>query len=567
MEAVARQLHFRRTLIAIGVIVSFLLTAGLLAGRRAPDFQADGLPTVTPKAAQDFVRSIGVTTHLTHTDYTSNAHFADVFTSVVKPKLRELGLYYVRQYPGEVDSSFPTFVAKYNELSNPPAGYPKIAFSFETHVDPTVSSNPQNSCYLPKMKYILNGTVGNCNGLQNYTTPSSVSASGVENPNEPDHCASWICGQATVGTWFQNSLSQNPNWPDDVLLAAQAAQTKLSGDPLTASLDRLAPAFVWLPYHQNETYNGVNLATYLAPLKNYITHGNVHPYCNLQSVSACFSSQVQPAVSYYAPRPVIVTETGHSTGEFTEKQQAKYLIRILFDFFERGIPKTYIYELLDEPTASTTKEKNFGLINEDGREKPAFAWLKNTLSLLKDTGAPRLDALPLSITGTGIRSTLLRKSDSSYWLALQYDKSNTVDTDVTSPATITFASPKNISYYNTESTEAYSSTASTSSVTFPVADRVVLLKITEPASASTSSDNSSTTKKSENKNSTTQTTEGTASSPPPTDSPAEEAPLNTTLEPLSQRFRNDPVFTWILGITLIALLGVSYLIVRFRRSR
>jgi hypothetical protein len=471
------------------------------------EFQADGsFTSYQPKSAQSFVQSIGVTTHLTYTSYKQNAYFSDVFGSVVKPKIRELGIYHVRQYPGETDSNFPPLVAKFNELTNPPSGYPAISINFETHISSTVSSNPQNECYMPKMKYILFGTLSNCHNLANYTAPSSVRAVSIENPNEPDHCASFVCNYSpSASNWYSYSLQQNPDWPDDVLNTAQVASTKLSADPQTASLERLAPSFVWLPYHQNETYNGTNLKTYLQPLKNYITHGNAHPYCNQSSVATCYAQQVQPVVDYYAPKPVVVTETGHSTAQFTETQQAKYLLRILFDFFERGIPRTYIYELLDEPTAATSTEQNFGLLNEDGREKPAFMWLKNTISLLKDSGSVTLRELSMIISGTNLRQTLLQKSDGSHWLALQYDKSNTTDADATTAATITFASPKNVEYYSPASTVAYKAESSITTLSISAPDKITLLRISDPVALNSGS-NSSTTSNSTTNSTTKQST-------------------------------------------------------------
>ena len=577
MEAVARQLRFRKTLVKISVLIILGLALGLAVGRQPNGFQADGIATIMPRAAKDFTSSIGVTTHLTYADYKSNAHFADVFESVIKPKIRELGITHVRQYPGDTDSNFPPLVAKYNTLSNPPSGYAPISFNFETNIDPVVTSNPGNECYLPKMKYILFGTQSSCHNLENYTAASSVAAQSIENPNEPDHCASFNCNYSpSPSNWYSYSIQQNPNWPDEVLSAAQAASTKLSTDPQTAGLERLAPAFVWLPYHQNETYNGTNLKTYLEPLKNYITHGNAHPYCNSQSVAACFSSQVQPVISYYAPKPVIVTETGHSTAEFTELQQAKYLLRILFDFFERGIPRTYVYEFLDEPTASTTKEQNFGLINEDGREKPAYVWLKNALTLLKDASSASLEPLPVAVSGTNIRHTLLRKSDGSYWMAMQYDKSSTVDADVSVPGSLSFATPMNVSIYNLESVSPYSTLTGQTSINIQVPDRVILVKISEPPAPGSSSNNSSTnttgnsgsTKGStgtttNQENATTTESSSEPSSVPATDSGSE----GFTLQAIGQRARENPFLVWAAFGVVVALLGISFAIVRVRQMR
>lgn len=557
------------------VFLGFLVTSLALYSvtlKNSAEFHADGgFANFQPKSAQSFVQSIGVTTHLTYNDYKQNAFFSDVFNNLVKPKIRELGIYHVRQYPGEVDSNFPTYVSKYNELSNPPAGYPRISFNFETYVDPSVSSNPQNSCYLPKMKYIWFGTVGNCNGLQNYTSPSSVDAVSVENPNEPDHCASFICSYSpNSSNWYGYSIQQNSNWPDDVLQTAQAANTKLKGDSQTSNLEILAPAFVWLPYHQNETYNGTNLRTYLEPLKSYITHGNAHPYCNLESVATCFSQQVQPYIDYYSPKPVIVTETGHSTAQYSETIQAKYILRILFDFFERGIPRTYVYELLDEPTASNSTQQTFGILNEDGREKPGFTWLKNTISLLKDSGNVSLRDLPMNISGNNLRQTLLQKSDGSHWLAIQYDKNNTTDTDATTQATISFASVKNIEYFSPSATTAYKTENGVTSLSMSVPDKITLLKISDPASNTTnnnSNTNSNSNSNSTTKKSTAKSNSGTTNNnnkevtPPPADTVENGLTLTDPEVHLTKNIsvgRNAFAIVLILTILAIATLATWY---------
>lgn len=475
-------------------------------------YSADGgYSDLTPKKASDFVQSIGVTTHLTYSDYQSNQYFPDLFNQLIGPKVHQLGISNLRQFPTEVETDFTGSVSKFNKLSRD--GPTQISFNWETSIETSSNSNPQHTCYLPKIKYLVQGTSLNCGGLANLSTSSNIATASVENPNEPDHCASFICGQSTTQNWFSNSLSRNPDWPDDVLATAQAAYTKITSDPATRNLEILAPAFVWLPYHINETYRGVNLKTYLAPLKNYITYGNAHPYCHLLSVANCYATEVQPAINYYAPKPVIVTETGYSTANYTERQQAKYLPRILFDFFERGIPRTYIYELLDEPSAATPTERNFGLLDENGREKTAFVWLKNAITLLKDNGSVTLTPLEASILGpASLRTSLLKKSDGSYWLALQNDKATTTDTDVKVGVTLSFSTPRDIQYFNLESTEPYSTVTNVSSAVVSVPDRIILAKITLPAATTTNSGGSASTNTNSGGSSSTNTNSGGSSS-------------------------------------------------------
>ena len=486
------KLVFTRKLLFITKVFIFLLfLAGLGYVFLTTKYSADGgFSDLTPKKANDFVQSIGVTTHLTYSDYQSNQYFPDLFNQLIGPKVHQLGISHLRQFPTEVEANFTGSVGKFNQLSRD--GPTQISFNWETSIETTSNSSPQHTCYLPKIKYLVKGISLNCGGLSSLSTSSNIATESVENPNEPDHCASFACGQSTTQNWFSNSLSRNPDWPDDVLATAQAANTKITSDPTTRNLEILAPAFVWLPYHGNETYHGVNLKTFLAPLKNYVTYGNVHSYCHLLSVANCYTTEVQPAVNYYAPKPVIVTETGYSTANYTERQQAKYLPRILFDFFERGIPRTYVYELLDEPSAATPTEQNFGLLDENGREKMAFLWLKNAVTLLKDNGSVSLTPLEASILGpSSLRTSLLKKSDGSYWLALQNDKATTTDTDVKVDVTLSFSKPRDIQYFNLESTEPFATLTKVSSTVISVPDRIILAKITLPPVTNTNSRGSS----------------------------------------------------------------------------
>jgi hypothetical protein len=432
-----------------------------------------------------------------------------------------------------------------------------------------------NTCFLPKVKLHLVPGVVPCGNEVGQPVSVSVKLSNIENPNEPDHCFSFVCNYSpSPSNWYKYSLQQNPDWPDDVLGAASNAKSKLLSDPATANIVTVAPSFVWLQYHQNETYNSTNLRTYLNPINNNISYGNSHPYCGLNSIATCFANTVQHAVNRYAPMPVLVTETGHSTHEYTETQQAKYLLRILFDFFERGIPRTYIYAFLDEPSAATLKEQNFGLLNEDGREKPAFVWLKNTITLLKDSGNVALKNLPMRISGNSLRQTLLQKSDGSHWLALQYDKSNTTDADATTAATVTFASAKNVEYYSPSNTVAYKTDTGVTTLSISVPDKITLLRISDPAapasssgSNTTSNSGSSSTTKKSNGNSS-----GGTSSQSSQSGQSETATTNTGFELKENQLQltkdiavNKNILAAILVVSILAVTAIiSWL--RLRRE-
>lgn len=86
----------------------------------------------------------------------------------------------------------------------------------------------------------------------------------------------------------------------------------------------------------------------------------------------------------------------------TEATEAKYLPRLLFLYFQRGMTKAYKYEFLDlKPDPDfTDMEKHFGLVRVDGTPKPTFQSLANLIRLLSDPGpAFTPGALQYQLTG------------------------------------------------------------------------------------------------------------------------------------------------------------------------
>ncbi len=112
-----------------------------------------------------------------------------------------------------------------------------------------------------------------------------------------------------------------------------------------------------------------------------------------------------------------------SAPEAAENAAAKYTPRLYFEYFNRGIARTYDYELIDsmpEPTM-TDQEEHFGLVRNDGTNKPVFTSLKNTITLLEDPG-PRFTpkSLDYALSGdtTNVHRTLLQKRDGRFYLVL-----------------------------------------------------------------------------------------------------------------------------------------------------
>lgn len=120
--------------------------------------------------------------------------------------------------------------------------------------------------------------------------------------------------------------------------------------------------------------------------------------------------------------PAWVTESGYvaqPTGSSTaipEWVEAVYMPRLLFSTWNAGIKRTYIYELMDEPSSTI----GYGLLRGDLSPRPAFNAVAHLMALTYDA--------PSSFTPTPLKYSLsqaknigqafFQKSDGSYWLAL-----------------------------------------------------------------------------------------------------------------------------------------------------
>ena len=125
-------------------------------------------------------------------------------------------------------------------------------------------------------------------------------------------------------------------------------------------------------------------------------------------------------------KSVIVTEAGYhnATHKYgvSEQASAKYLPRLYLEYFNQGIERTYIHQLLDldsNPQADRP-QLNYGLLRYDGSEKPAFVALKNLITILKDTANSShqsLEYLDYAIIGNtaNINHTLLQKKDGEFF--------------------------------------------------------------------------------------------------------------------------------------------------------
>ena len=79
--------------------------------------------------------------------------------------------------------------------------------------------------------------------------------------------------------------------------------------------------------------------------------------------------------------PVITTEIGWQTSQFSETQIAQYVVDATFDGIADGDAGMWFYGLYDDSSG------DWGLFNSDGSPRPAATALHDLTTLLADTGA------------------------------------------------------------------------------------------------------------------------------------------------------------------------------------
>ena len=190
----------------------------------------------------------------------------------------------------------------------------------------------------------------------------------------------------------------------------------------------------------------------LGDVSQYLTYGNVHDYQgNRNPETTGWGGGVdaqgngygsilwnQDMAQEYAPGlPVMSTETGFQTGTaagtIPETVEGTYAPRLYLASFLRGIPRTYVYELIDDPDGWSS----YGLLRYDMSPKPAFTAISNLLGILQDQATQFTPgSLNYSLTGntSGVETLLLQKSTGDFYLAVWLDGSiYDTDTQVATP--------------------------------------------------------------------------------------------------------------------------------------
>ena len=321
------------------------------------------------RTANSFVDSMGVCIHLTYLD-TAYGQYEEK----IKPKLQELGIRHVRGDSPSVTDKIAQ--EKFNDLA-------KIGIKSILIMDSRSVGNGVEAVKLSKS--VINGLEG------------------VEGPNEWDI--------------HPEREYQGKNFPQGVRQYQSDLYNAIKSDPNTAHLPIISPS---VAYPQNAIQLG-QVDCDLGNMHNY----SLSPRWGLPTGG--FDRWIPAANAICKNKPIIATETGYHNAVMSEKAASKYLLRLFLEYFNRGIKRTYTYELIDLKVnpARDYDQYNFGLLRYDGSPKPDFIALKNTIKLLNDNDDSietpiKINTLDYYIEGNrkNIHHTLLQKRNNNFYLIL-----------------------------------------------------------------------------------------------------------------------------------------------------
>ena len=328
--------------------------------------------TTQAHSAESFINSIGVAVHLNYIDTPYGK-----YNEIIKPRLQELGVHHIRD--GLILEDLET-KKKFKDLA-------EIGIKSTLVMDPRDNNTPSRAVSV--VKSVL----------------ESVEA--IEGANEWD-----------ISPQFQYKAQ---SFPEGVRQFQTELYSAIKKDPVTAHISVLSPSMAYAP-------NAVKLGIVPCDI------GNMHSYPGGETPIAGIDDLWMPNIKILCgqDKPLMASETGYHNGiniegghrGVSEKAAAKYLLRLYFEYFNRGIKRAFTYELIDIKPSSP-KEWNFGLLRYDGLPKADFIALKNLISLLQDSEVIDFKStfptsLNYSLKGdeTNIHRTLLQKSNGNFYLIL-----------------------------------------------------------------------------------------------------------------------------------------------------
>lgn len=402
------------------------------------------------RRADDFVESIGVNTHLRYL----NTPYVN-YTQIVKPRLLQAGIRYIRD--GD-DASDTEFMGKVADLAS-------SGIRTDLIMEPPTANVPsQTPAQAVQMVIDLGSAV--------------VS---IEGPNEPDN---------QPFTYGGSTISPSTGNFEAAILYQQDLYQAMKADPRTARI----PVLVF------SLGNPFAYGADVGNISQLCDFGNMHSYSGGQEPTGSTNSlqdYIQAEQVLSGTKPLMASETGYYTAPLatdswqsgiSPEAQGKYIPRLFLEYFNGGVLRTWTYEFMDEGVSTTASELNYGLITAAGAPKPAYMAVSNIISLLEEKH--RLPFIPRRLNyqfggdTADLHQTLLQKQTGEFylilWLAVSsYNTTTKTDIETSTPITVEIKdhfSRANL-YDPLQSASPIQSYSRVGTINLQVPDHVVVLEL------------------------------------------------------------------------------------------
>jgi hypothetical protein len=336
--------------------------------------------SVKAQKADSFIESIGVNTHLFYDDTVYHQKYEEI----IKPKLLELGVRHIRD-SGTRNSN--GYLDRLEELKS-------YGISSTLIFGPNTGTPADGIELIKDLKGVVEA---------------------VEGPNE-------LNLDKTINNWIP--VVQN---------YVKELFTLVKADEYTKNLSVIGPSLT----NREATQSVGDLSSFVDYGNIHKYYGNRHPETNgwgsywegTKYGSLAYS--IKNVSNYAGNKPVIATESCYhnainsdkGTPSIPENVAAKYIPRLFLFHFNQNVHRTLCYELIDlyQDKELDENKKNFGLLRNNGTEKPAFTALKNIINLLEDPGAKfQTEELSFYLKNNidNVYQTLLQKRNGTFYLIL-----------------------------------------------------------------------------------------------------------------------------------------------------
>lgn len=394
-----------------------------------------------PSGANDFINSIGLNTHLSYFDRLYGNF------PLVEHELMSIGVLHLRDGVHLQNQDYnATLYGRWSSLG-------KMGIRFDAVLDPRNKLGPLDSKLLDQVDGLAGGTID-----------------AFEGPNELD-------------------VTNDKGWTDVDRNFQKEIFAAVRGMANAKGIRVIGPS---LAFASNSAQIG--------DLTGEMDEGNLHPYPAGKIPSAIFPEQVNLEKSICGEEPIVFTESGyhnaineqHDQPGISEAAGAKYIPRLYLENFAHGIPRTYLYEFMDEAPEPGLKDPqmHWGLLRADGSEKPAFAALKNLMDEVRDNRQSAAVALkPLGWSLSPVRDQvhhlLLQKADGVYDLVLwqeisSYDlqkHSDVVNSDAAATLQLSLQAHNVVAYEPAKQTTPIKTWTNVRSVPLAIPDHPLVLEI------------------------------------------------------------------------------------------